>query len=62
MGKQTNKKIYGLLPEKLVETTKWQHVNVDLWGPRSIKNVNSYDYKIHVITMVNLVTGWPEFS
>jgi len=37
-------------------------VNVDLWGPKTIKNVNGYDYQIHVMTMVDPVTGWPEFA
>ena len=62
MSKPTNKKKYGLLPEKLAETTKWRRVNVDLWGPKTIKNVNGYDYEIHVMTMVDPVTGCPEFE
>ena len=62
MSKRTNKKKYGLLPEKLAETTKWRRVNVDLWGPKTIKNVNGYDYQVHVMTMVDPVTGWPEFA
>ena len=34
MGKRTSKKKYGLLPEKLAETTKWQRLNVDQWGTK----------------------------
>ena len=38
--------------------TKWSRVKVDLWGPKTVKNVNGYTYKIHVMTMVDPVTGW----
>ena len=55
-----NKIKYGLLPEKEGEITKWSRVNVDLWGPKSIKNKNGYTYEIHIMTMVDPVTGWFE--
>ena len=55
--KRTCKKKYGLLPEKKGEITKWSRVNVDLWGPKTVKNKNGWDYKIHVMTMVDPVTG-----
>ena len=58
--KRTRKKKYGLLPEKKGEVTKWSRVNVDLWGPKTVKNKNGWDYKIHVMTMVDPVTGWFE--
>ena len=38
-----------------------QHrVNVDLWGPKLIVNVNGYTYEIYIMTMVDPVTGWFE--
>ena len=55
-----NKIKYGLLPEKEGEITKWSRVNVDLWGPKSIKNKNGFTYEIHIMTMVDPVTGWFE--
>ena len=35
-------------------------VNVDLLDPKIISNKNGKDYKIHVIAMVDPVTGWFE--
>ena len=60
MSKKAGKKKYGLLPEKESELTKWKRVNVDLWGPKTIKNVNGFDYELRVMTMVDPVTGWFE--
>ena len=60
LAKKTNKKKYGLLPEKKGEITKWSRVNVDLFGPKTISNKNGYDYQLHVLTMVDPVTGWFE--
>ena len=59
--KTTGKKKYGLLPEKEGELTRWSCVNVDLWGPKSIHNKNGYIYELHVMSMVDPVTGWVEF-
>ena len=56
--KQSCKIKYGLLPEKKGEITKFSRVNVDLWGPKTVKNKNGWDYKIHIMTMVDPVTGW----
>ena len=56
--KQTNKNKYGSLPEKEGEIIKWGRVNVDLWGPKTVRNKNGWDYQIHVMTMVDPVTGW----
>ena len=39
-AKKTNKLKYGSVPEKEGEVTKWSHVNVDLWGPKSVVNKN----------------------
>ena len=36
--KKSGRKKYGLLPVKTAETTKWKRVNVDLWGPATVKN------------------------
>ena len=60
--KTTNKKKYGLLPAKIAEVVKWSRVNVDLWGPKTIKNKNGIDYKLHVLTMIDPVTGWFEVA
>ena len=40
MFKKSGRKKYGLLPEKAAEVTKWQRVNVDLWGPATVHNKN----------------------
>ena len=53
---------YGLLPEKAAEVTKWNRVNLDCWGPKTIKNKNGFDYEIYVLTMVYPVTGWFEYA
>ena len=45
---------------KLAETTKWRRVNVDFWGPKTVRNKNGYTYEIYVMSMVDPVTGWPE--
>ena len=60
--KKQKKRKYGLLPEKEPEVTKWRRVNVDLWGPKTIQNKTGWDYAIHVMTMVDPVTGWFELQ
>ena len=55
--KRAGKKKYGILPPKTAESIRWNRVNVDLWGPKSVVNVNGYTYELHVMTMVNPVTG-----
>ena len=60
MCKKVGKKKYGLLPPKTAESMRWNRVNVDLWGLKSVVNVNGYTYKLHIITMVDPVTGWFE--
>ena len=37
-------------------------MNVDLWGPKSVRNKNGYTYEIHLMTMVDPVTGWFEMA
>ena len=60
--KTTRKTKYGLLPAKTAEVIKWSRVNVDLWGPKTVHNKNGKDYKIHVLTMIDPVTGWFEIA
>ena len=60
ISKKTNKKKYGLLPEKKSELTKWSRVNIDLWGPKKVCNKNGFEYEVHVCTMVDPTTGWFE--
>ena len=48
----------GLPSGKEGEITKCGRVNVDLQGPKTVKNKNGWKYKIHVMTMINPVTGW----
>ena len=35
--KQTQKRKYSFLPEKEGEVTKYSGLNVDLWGPKTVK-------------------------
>ena len=35
---------------------------MDLWGPKTVKNKNGTDYKIHILTMIDPVTGWFEVA
>ena len=37
-------------------------MNTGLWGPKTIKNVNGFDYERHIMTMIDPVTGWWEFA
>ena len=60
MCKKVGKKKYGLLPPKNAESMRQNRVNVDLWGPKSVVNVNGYTYELHIMTMVDPVTGWFE--
>ena len=46
MYKKVDKKKYGLLPPKNAESMRWNRVNVDLWGPKSVVNMNRYTYKL----------------
>ena len=58
--KRAGKKKYGLLPPKTGESIRWNRVNVDLWGPKSVVNVNGFTCELYVMTMVDLITGWFE--
>ena len=58
--KQAGKKTYGHLPAKIAETIQWNLLNVDLWSPKSVRNVNGFTYELHVMTMIDPTTGWFE--
>ena len=60
MCKKAGKKKYGLLTPKDAESMKWNRVNVDLWDPKLVVNVNGYTYNLRIITMVDPVTDWFE--
>ena len=60
--KTTRKIKYGLLSAKTAEVNTWSRVNVDLWGPKSVHNKNGKDTKMHVLTMIDPVTGWFEIA
>lgn len=63
MFKKSGRKKYGLLPAKVAECIKWSRVNVDLWGPAKIHNkADGKDHHIHVMTMIDPVTGWFEVA
>ena len=42
--------------------SKWSRVNADLWGPKKVVNKNGYEYNIHIMTMIDPVTGWFEYA
>ena len=58
--KRLGKKKCSLLLAKIDESIQWKILNVNLWGPKSIANVNGMICKFRVITMVNPITGWCE--
>jgi hypothetical protein len=61
VSKKGGNKKYGLLQEKKGEVIKWSRVNVNLWGPKSVNN-GKYTYQVHVMTMVDPVTGRLELA
>ena len=62
ISKKQRKK-YGLVPEKKAEEIIWNRVNVDLWGPATIENKPSgKSYQLHVMTMIDPVSGWFEIA
>jgi hypothetical protein len=62
LTKKSGKKKYGWLPPKQAEHLKWNRVNVDLWGPATVRNKDGADHKIHVMTMIDPATGWFELA
>ena len=61
-SKNSSRKKFGLVPEKKGEITKWSQVKLDLWGFKTVQNKNGKNYHIHVMTMVDPVTGWFKLS
>ena len=37
-------------------------MNVDLWGPKTIRNKDGKTYKLHTMTMIDPTTGWFEIA
>ena len=60
MCKRSNKKRYGHAPEKVCETIKWNRVNIDCCGPKTVKHKDGYKYELRILTMIDPVTGWFE--
>lgn len=60
MSKKSGRKKYGRIPPKEAECLKWNQVNVDLWGPKTINNHDGNAYKLHAMTMIDPITGWFE--
>jgi len=65
--KITGKSMYGKLPlvPALRDKMPWEKVQVDCVGPWSVKvkqaNGEITPYKIHLMSMIDLCTGFPEF-
>ena len=66
LAKQEQKK-YVKLPAKVAEETMWKLVNVDLWGPRTLKykqvqgtRCKKATLSLHVLTIIDPATGWFE--
>ena len=57
-GKKTGKKNYGLLLPKNAKSIQWNRVNIDLWEPKLVVNVNSFTSELHAMAIVDSVTGW----
>ena len=34
---------------------------MDLWGPKKVENVIGYTYEVHILSIIDLVTGWSKF-
>lgn len=68
-NKQSNKKQYGKLPlvPALRNREPWEKVQVDCCGPWTIRYHNALTgkiskYEIHLLSMVDVCTGWSEFT
>ena len=49
---------YGHLPSKLVITTPWKPLCVDLIGPYTLKGKDRSSIDFMCLTMINLATSW----
>ncbi len=52
---------YGLVPPKLVITTPWRALCVDLLGPYTLKGKGSSSIDFMCLTMINPATSWFEY-
>ena len=68
LTKRSNKRNYGLLPEKKAESEPWEILCIDLIGPYSIptkKKRNQKEarvLKLWALTMIDPATGWLEIK
>ena len=37
-------------------------VNLDCWGPKTVKHKDGYTYELRILTMIDPVTGWFEYA
>ena len=37
-------------------------MNLDCWGPKTVKNKNGFKYEIRLLTMIDPVRGWFEYA
>jgi transposase InsO family protein len=54
------RKKYGLLPEKIAESTPWDKCCVDLIGPYKIGRTDKTALVCRCVTMIDPATGWFE--
>jgi hypothetical protein len=59
-NKKQRKKYYGLLPEKISESTPWDKLSVDLIGPYKIRRTDKTTLVCRCVTMIDPATGWFE--
>ena len=62
LSKKAGKRKYGKLPEKKATVMRWNRVNIDLWGPATVRNKDGSDYQVHAATMIDPSTGWFEVA
>jgi len=70
MCKKSNKRKYGKVATKEAEMVQWNRVNVDLYGPATIKNVPGgkklpkklQEAQLHVLAMAGPAAGWLEVA
>lgn len=49
------------MPPKEAEQSKpWNHVNVDMIGPLSVKTPDGKTHQLQALTMIDPATGWFE--
>ena len=40
---------------KVCETIKWNRVNLDCWGPKTVKHKDGFTYELRILTMIVLI-------